>query len=85
MSFVSNLWAKVVHAARNPAQLRKEAVATATSVLSDIAIFSTILTHVPAPVAVGVAGVKAAAVFVLTVLGGPVPPATGLGAASPTP
>lgn len=55
-------WADLIFAVKHPETARKVAAAVVASVLGDIAAFSWVLAHVPAPVAAGVSVVQAALV-----------------------
>lgn len=62
----------------HPAVARQEAIAAATSVTTDIAVFNAVLPNVPAQIQAAVSVVQAIAVFVLTLLGANEPKAVVL-------
>lgn len=69
MSFMSTSWAEIKFAIAHPTTVRKEAIATATSVVTDVALFNTLVPNAPAQVQTAVSVIQAVAVFVLTFLG----------------
>ena len=68
MSFVSKLVSDLKFALSHPATVRKELLAVATSVASDITFFTQFV-HVSGTTATWVSAVQAVATFIITFLG----------------
>jgi len=68
MSFVSTVVADLKFALAHPATVRKELIATATTVAADVTFFSS-FTHASGWVATGATAITGACTFVLTFLG----------------
>lgn len=68
MSFLNTLWADIKYAVTHPETIRKAILGAATTILGDLAVFNTVVPHLPAQIQAGVAGVTAVLTAVVVFL-----------------